>query len=247
MGRSKLTPWPGIFSAAGLGLVALALSAGQCRASLLAFTFDPNGPDVTGSSGSLSYDANTGEFQSTLIPSVYYSASVPGPSQMLTLTGSPSLSLDLFVNPDGTFQANGAGFELLGSMLIGSTTISGVLLSGSVAGFGTDPAGPAPYEFDGLLDITGGQLTQPAPLIGGGTLPIQFPSGSVGAFDLQAEDVVSGILGDFLHSYSADRVEGEAGAVVPEPSTWTLLAAGLTMLLLARGAGGRGLKCRKMR
>jgi hypothetical protein len=237
MMRNKLAHWRGILSAAGLGLLALMFSAGQCGAGLLTIPFDPNGPDVTGSGGSLTYNATTGELQGTLTPAFYSSNSLPGPNQILPLSGSPSLSIDLFVNPDGTFKGNGTGFELSGSLSVEGTTISGVLLSGSVSGFGADSAGPPPTEFDGLFTIDGGPLTQSRPLMGGGTLPTQFPIGSFGGFDLVAEDAISGILGDFQHDFSSGNVNDEAGLVVPEPSSWALTAAGLTMLLVLRGAG----------
>jgi hypothetical protein len=67
-------------------------------------------------------------------------------------------------------------------------------------------------------------------LSGGGTLFGGFPLGALGAFDLSAENVTGGILGDFSMDFSSDSVKDEEGLTIPEPSSWALALLGGTEL-----------------
>lgn len=136
MRRNISTGLAGIVCAAGLLLLGPDRPCyGQ---GLLPFTFDPNGPTFLGTNGSLSYDASTGEFQGTGLPLTLSSPLLPG-SGFVRFSGNPQLSFDLFVNPDGTFRRDGAGFDLTGTLSIGATNISGTLLSGDFTAFGAEP------------------------------------------------------------------------------------------------------------
>ena len=97
-------------------------------------------------------------------------------------------------------------------------------MTGTVNAFGSAGSGPAPWEFDGLFNFTGGALTQSSiPLSGGGTFSDLFTVGETGGFDLVVEQQVSGILGDFLADFSGNTLKGPVvGVSVPEPSTATL-------------------------
>ena len=206
----------------------LLLWPGQSPAGLLTLNFDPNGPSIAAENGALSYNHTTGDFQSTATPLTYSSSNLPG--SPFLFSGSPQLSIDLFVNTDGTFRQNGAGFDLIGTLSIGGSPISGTLLKGDITAFGAGPAGPPPVAFDALFTITGGALT--------GISPTQFQIGEAGGIELTAESTVSGILGDFFVSFSGSSVKDIAGAIVPEPSALTLTATGFGLLLLFWFLGG---------
>jgi len=105
-------------------------------------------------------------------------------------------------------------------------------LTGTINAFGTAPAGPPSWEFDGLMSITGGALTQASiPLSGGGTFTNLYQVGGTGGFDLDVEQQVSGILGDFLSSFSGNTIKQIATAgTIPEPATATLGFLALTTI-----------------
>jgi hypothetical protein len=182
-------------------------------------------------SGTLSYDAGTGEFQSQTIPAVLGAASLPGMLALFDLTGSTTI--DLFVNPDGSFNRNGSGLSISGGTLSLSdgTVVSGPFLTGTITDFGADPPGPATRNFDGLFQVSGGSLTAPIALVGGGSLPALFTVGQIAGFLVSAEDTTSGTLGDFTSSFSSDSVKDEVGALVPEPSSLSLGLGGTGLLL----------------
>jgi hypothetical protein len=197
--------------------------ARPCRADLLGLPFDPNGPSVLATNGSLSYTAATGEFSSTAVPLAYSSPTLPGGGFVRFSGGAETI--DLFVDPDGTFRGDGSGMQLKGTLSIGGTSISGTLLSGDITAFGADSAGPPTWASNELFTVTGGLLTAPILLNNGEILPSQFTVGSlVGAIEF-AENVKSGTLGDFTHDFRSGNVKDTDGLVmVPEPGTaWPFL------------------------
>ena len=230
MRRNISTGLAGIVCAAGLLLLG---PDRPCDADLLNFQFDPNGPTILATNGSLSYDASTGEFQGTSLPLTLTSPLLPG-SGFVRFSGDPQLSFDLFVNPDGTFQKDPDGFNLTGTLSIGGTNISGTLLSGDFTAFGADPAGPPTWVANALVDTTGGLLTQPTLLADGTTLPTLFPAGGAPlGIDFFVENVTSGTLGDFTESFSSGKVKVQGGpTLVPEPPSWAIAAIGLVVLSL---------------
>lgn len=230
---------PGVLLAA-----LLSLAAPDARAGSLNFNFDPNGPSLFAGSGTLSYNAATGEFQSTTTPLFYSSSKLSG--SPFFFSNSQQLGIDLFVNSNGSFNKNGTGIDLSGTLTIGGTAISGTLLTGTVTAFGADPAGPPSLTFDVLFTVTGGLLTMP-----NGSVPTQFTSGEAVGIELMAEDVTSGTLGNFGANFASDSVRGSAGALVvpvPEPSALALTAASaFGMLILVSGFRRPALKAGKQK
>jgi hypothetical protein len=125
----------------------------------------------------------------------------------------------------------------------GSNDVSGTLVTGTVRAFGAAPAGPAPWEFNGLFSFDGGLLTQASiPLSGGGSFSDLFNVGQTGGFDLVVEQQISGILGDFAADFSGSTIKGPVvGVTVPEPATAILGLIALSTL------AGRGLTARLAR
>jgi hypothetical protein len=231
--RNASLRWP---LAAGLLLL---LITPICRASgPLNIDFDPNAPIILSIGGTLSYDAGSGKFHSESDALTYNSNNVPNGFATFTGTNPPNkVIIDLNVNPDGSFNSNGTGIVITGSLDLdgdGTVDVSGgksnPLLFGSITNFGSDPAGPPTVTFQGLFSIDGGQLTQDIPLSGGGSVFGGFPKGGIGAFILFAENVTSGTLGDFSSSFSSNSVKDNEGVFIPEPATAALGLVGAAML-----------------
>lgn len=192
------------------------------RAGLLPVAFQSGSPIVSGSHGDLSYNAATGEFNTTLnSSSLVFAAPFVQPNGFTHFKGS--LSIDFFVNNKGQFVANGSGLELNGTVTINGATFTGTLLTGTITDFGSQAAGPPSRSFDGFFDITGGALTTTQPGNGGQPVFGGFPSGETGGFILVAEKTTSGILGDFAQNFTSNSVKSAVGMVSPEPSSLTLL------------------------
>ena len=81
-----------------------------CRGDLLNFQLDPNGPTIQAATGSLNYDASTGEFSGSAVPLTLSSPLLPG-SGVATFSSDSVLSFDFFVNSDGTFRSDPDGFN----------------------------------------------------------------------------------------------------------------------------------------
>jgi hypothetical protein len=228
MGRTTSTRLAGIVCAAGLLLLG---PARLCHGgSLLNFQLDPNSPVISGFNGSLRYNATTGELVAIVDPLIFTSPNPPGGGYARFRGGTETI--DLFVNPDGTFRRDGTGMQLNGSLSIGGTIISGTLLTGEITAFGADPPGSLPFTANLLFKPEGGLLTQPIPLAGGGILPIQFPlGGAEGGIDLFAEKRIRGVPGDFTRDFDLSKLKKLEGlTLVPEPASWVLGTIGLVVL-----------------
>jgi hypothetical protein len=219
---------------AGLALafvVQFLLAPSACRAEfLLPITFQPRDPIVSGSNGSLSYNATTDDFKMTLSgPSLEYAAPFVK-TRGFSFISSGNLTIDLSVDNSGNFVANGTGLTLTGTVSINGATFSGTLLTGTITDFGAQPKGPPSFSFDGYYTVTGGALTQTK--IGTGGTPVfgGFSVGQWGGFILDAENVSGGTLGDFSHNFSSSSVKPEVGILLPEPSTLVLLSTGVVVL-----------------
>jgi hypothetical protein len=242
MRASHTLGWSGLALVIGLhGL----LAPPPCLAGpLLQFDFVPGAPVIFSESldpgDELTYDASTHVLRADLTPNIYTSADV-----FLGSFSSGRTTLDLKVDNNGDFEANGAGLRVIGALdldLDGTDDVSGdptaPLLFGPITAFGADPAGPPTRSFNGLFDIRGGKLTQAITLSGGGTVSGGFPVGrQTGGFLLSAEDVTGGIQGNFAQGFSASSVKGVIGVVTPEPG-------GLILALVAAAtlAGSRRLR-----
>ncbi len=219
------------------GLIRLALAVGalalvpaaECQADLLQFTFDPNQPLILATDGSVTYDRTSGDFNVQATGLYFLTSTVFAP-----ITGSDLATLDMTVDPSGNLVGTGS-LTVTGAIDIDGDGTNDVnestLLTGTITALGTATAGPAPWEFDGLMNFTGGTLTQSIPLSGGGTFTNLFSSGEVGAFDLVVEQQVSGILGDFSSSFSGNTIKQfPAGVPTPEPDTATLAVLALATI-----------------
>jgi hypothetical protein len=229
--RRRLGPRATAVTAVALG-VGLLLAPSTCRADfLLPLNFQPGGPIVSGSNGSLTYDATTHDFHATLSSSsLIYAAPFVTPSGFVLITGG-TLTMDLTVDNNGAFVANGTGLKLTGSVTINGADFTGTLLTGVITAFGAQDAGPPTREFNGYITISGGALTQTKPGTGGKSVFGGFPVGQPGGFRLIAEDVTSGTLGNFVQNFSSDSVKPEVGVLVPEPSTLVLWLTGAVVLV----------------
>ena len=202
------------------------------RAATLPIVLDPNGPTIDSAypDGTLSYDRGTGNFHSDSVP---LSITRIDPF-VFGQFSSGNVSIDLFVDTSGNFVSNGSGFVLTGGVDLdgdGTDDATGTLLTGTITGFGADPAGPPTVAFNGTFVITGGSFTQPIPLSGGGTQDPLFNVGDIGGFFLFAESVTSGTLGDFSASFSSDSGKDLEGPVLPAPPGAVLALIGAGMLL----------------
>lgn len=206
----------------------LAEEPARCRADLFPFTFVPGGPSVIDINGTLTYDATSGHFQDASTASTL-NASYILPRGFAPIS-SGTVNIDLFVNQNGQFVSGGAGFTLLGSVTINGNMISGLtaadpLLQGSITTFGADLPGPPTRSFNGLFTVRGGALTKAG--TGQSGSPV-FSLGSLGGFLLSAENVTSGILGNFTQNFSSSSVKSTDGsAMVPEPGALTLALVAL--------------------
>ena len=250
---SRLIP---LRPAAAIALATILLLAGpgrSCRAGLLPITFEPGGPTVSGANGSLTYNASTDVFHASVVEPandpnfnslIFVPAGQPGNLVFLDpFNGTASLTIDLKVDNNGNFLANGAGVTLIGGLDIdgdGRDDASGTLLTGTITAFGAGAAAPPTVPFNGLFTVTGGLLSAPITLSSGGTLPTQFAVGSLAGFTLEAENVTSGILGNFSQNFSSTLVKPGIG-LIPEPGSLTLALSAIATL--GGFAGLRG--CRK--
>jgi hypothetical protein len=187
------------------GQLPLLLWTPACRAELLPITL--SFLVVTNINGTLTYNAATVDFHSESLPIVITSPDYPGGLGTFINDSIPNQTvIDLFVNQNGLFTGNGT-IQMFGSVAFNDDSTAdatGLLLSGTITAFGSEPPGPPTRDFNGLFTITGGALTQDVPLSGGGTVFGGFPVGGTGGFLLSAENVTSGTLGNFTADFSSD-------------------------------------------
>jgi hypothetical protein len=231
----------------------------------LGINFTTNGPGIDALSGTLSYTSGTQDFQATttdpnaltLITPAYSTPSNPNfpTAGFFYATPGPAtaLSFDLHADASGKLVAGGTGFSLVGAVDIDGdglvdpkgTTTSMTLLTGNITAFGTNGPGPPTVTFNGLFQVTGGILTAPMTLSNNDHIAALFPIGTVLGFTLAAENVTSGILGDFRSSFASSMVKPYGGAFVPEPGGLVLvlsgaIAGGGYLLVRGRFAAARG-------
>jgi hypothetical protein len=209
------------------------LPLGQCSA----------GPVILATDGSVTYDASTEALSVQATGLFFLSNYLPFGNPQVPITDDGA-TLSLTVNSSGQIVGTGT-IAMNGAIDFdqdGTNDVSGSLLTGSITAFSSAGAGPAPWDFNGLFNITGGLLTQASiPLSGGGVFTDLYQVGALAQFNLEIEQQVSGILGDFLADFSGVTVKGLV-ASVPEPGTLTL---SLIVLMPAaiyarlRGRGGR--------
>jgi hypothetical protein len=207
-------------------IVQFLLAPSLCRAGpLLPVELQQDAPMVSGSNGSLTYAAATGDFHAALTgSSLVYAAPSVTPRGFAPFSGS--LTMDMIVDHNGNFVSNGSGMVLTGSVTINGAVFTGTLLTAKVTAFGADDAGPPNRTFDGLFEITGGALTTTQPGTGGQDVFGGFSVGSTGGFSLFAENVTGGTLGDFTQNFASTGNKPLIGVLTPEPSTLVLALTG---------------------
>jgi hypothetical protein len=221
-----------------IGAVLSMASAVECRAGgLRSFGFDENRPLIIATDGSVTYTQSTGDLSVQATGLFFLSNNLPNGNTQVPITND-SAAISLKVDSSGNLVGTGS-LSLAGAIDFdqdGANDVSGTLVTGTVNAFGAGPAGPAPWEFNGLFIFDGGLLTQSSiPLSGGGTFTDLFRVAETGGFDLVIEQQLSGILGDFAADFSGSTTKGiVVGVAVPEPAT-----APLGLIALATLAGWR--------
>ena len=208
-----------------LGLIA----PSECRADpLLQFDPDPNQPLILGINNTLTYTKSSGMFHAEALPISYTSPVAPD-----GFFSSGLMTVDLKVNQNGSLVSGGTGVTLTGSLDVnndGTDDVSGNLLTGVITAFGSDLPGPPSRLFNGFFQVTGGALTGSIPLSGGGSIFGGFNIGAGNAFIVTAENVNSGILGDFQADFSSNNGKLEFLGVVPEPGSLSLSLIAVVMI-----------------
>jgi hypothetical protein len=187
---------------------------------------------ILATDGSVSYDQGTGNFSVTATGLFLVSNGLPMGAPQVPIDGG-SADLSLTVDQNGKLVSPGT-LSVTGAIDFdqdGTNDVSGTLVSATVNSFSPSGAGPAPWSFLGVFTFGGGGLTQSSiPLSGGGSFTDTFLLGGDGTFNLVVESQVSGILGDFLQSFSGSTVKGLPVSPVPEPASSSLLIAGAAMV-----------------
>jgi hypothetical protein len=206
------------------------------RADLIPFTVQPNTPEVMGVGGSLSYDATTDVFHAQMTTSALMALVAPYANGGFAFIDNGTSSVDLKVNNNGAF-AGGGMVKITGAIDIDGDgtpdvvgTASDPLLFGAITSFGADPAGPPTRSFDGFFNIQGGELTQMIALSGGGSVQGGYSDGGQAVFLLSAENVDSGILGNFQQSFSSSSVKTFFPIPTPEPASLIVAMIGAASL-----------------
>ena len=210
---------------AGLALVFLASAATSARADLLTPPGGQSYPDIAGGiSGSQSYSydpvSRTGLFQVTTSP--YALLTGPSSSQDFivnpTTGGDRAQTLSLTLNSHGQLVAGGTNsFSITGSVDIGGTTYSGVLLQATASSFGTSNGTDA--AFNVKMNVIGGLLKD--------------SFGPVAFLELHSLPTPS-FNGTFAHGFASTLIcsnvvgyESITPTPSPEPTAlWVLIAAG---------------------
>jgi hypothetical protein len=194
----------------------------------LATTAPARGSMILATDGSVSYDQGTGNFDVTATGLFLLSNNLPLGASQVPIDGG-SANLNLTVDQNGNLVSPGS-LTVTGAIDIdqdGKNDVSGSLVTATVNSFSPSGAGPAPWSFQGAFKFDGGGLTMSSiPLSGGGSFADTFLLGGDGTFNLVIESQVSGILGNFLQSFSGSTVKGLPVSPVPEPASSSLLLAG---------------------
>jgi hypothetical protein len=242
--HKTMRSWYPLARLALVGSLAISYASESRAGGLIPINFDQNRPFILATDGSVAYDASTGDFNVQATGNFFLSNNLPNGLTQVPVDGGTAV-IDLTLDHNGNLLGPGS-IALNGGIDFdqdGTDDVTGSLVKGSVTAFGAAAAGPSPWEFDGLFNVTGGGLTQSSiPLSGGGTFTDLFKVGETGGFDLVIEQQVSGILGDFLTDFSGNTVKGiVVGVSVPEPSTATL------QIIALASVAGTGLLSRRGR
>jgi hypothetical protein len=150
----------------------------------------------------MTYNAATMELEGSAQALTICSPSFGG-SGVVRLSRDSQISYDLNVGHDSSFLGNGGGFELTGTASLNGTTLSGILLQGTITNFGAEPPTPGTWESNFEIAPTGGLLSRSYTGADGTTQSAPFPEGGPNlGMEVFAEQTTSGTPGDFSVSFS---------------------------------------------
>jgi hypothetical protein len=196
-----------LFSAALLLIASMPRAASATPLNLVL----PQAPDILSQFVDLAYDADTDFLSASGI--ALQLLIVPGDARDI-LDGT----FEIGFQTDGSSVVGGAGDDLRITGDIPSLGVSGTLLTGRIAEFGSSAIGPGVFEF--LFSVTGGALADSffLPGIAGVILGAGPGSTFTGSFDVDFST-------QGMQTGSADT------APIPEPTTLVLLGAGVAGLV----------------
>ena len=162
----------------------------------------------------IQFDAGTGAFLASGNPLSVQFPAILGTSPV---SGVRGISIDLSIDASGIASSgNGShDFMLWGDVSDGVTNYSGLLLTGSLLGFGYLDVTATIDVFDFLFEVTGGSLAG------------LFGNDHIGMLMIAEASTFSGI---FTQDFTSGRIRGTAGLVAnPIPTPGTLWLAGLAL------------------
>lgn len=198
-------------------LLGTALLVGSLAAQASLLGLDLNEPTAQYNSlagQGIQFDAGTGAFLASGNP---LSVQFPGIIGASPVSGAHGISIDLTIDASG-MASSGTGshdFMLWGDVNDGSTDHTGLLLSGSLLGFGFQDVTATTDVFDFLFEVTGGSLAS------------QFGNDHVGVLMIAQS---STFAGSFVQDFTSGRIRGTVSLVAnPVPAPGTLWLAGLAL------------------
>jgi hypothetical protein len=165
--------------------------------------------------GSTTYNATSNQFSVDATPlALLVSGNPPA-----TITGTEDFLINITVDESGTLTGGSPGNDLIVSGDVtapGIGSVSGVLLTGEITGFGFQDSGGTTDYYDFSFRLTGGLL---APLY----------TGALG-LGVELTSEFSDFTGDFLVDFGGEA-KGTLGALVPIPPAVWLFGSGLLGLV----------------
>ena len=189
-------------SVTGLSLLAALAVPGAASAALLGNTLDL--PLISyDNQGTTAYDAANDSFSVDASPTALLAPSNPPVVIDADASGARDFDINIRVDASGTLIGGVPGDDLVvtGEVTVpGMGTVSGVLLTGEITGFGYQDSGGPTDSFDFSFVVTGGALAY------------LYPGGAVGV-TLSSES--STFIGDFSVDFGGEA-KGTLGGITPD-------------------------------
>jgi hypothetical protein len=179
----------------------------------------------------MTYDAATMELAGSAQALTIDSPSFGG-SGVVRLSSNSQINYDFRVGHDSSFLGDGTGFELTGTASLNGTTLSGILLRGTITNFGAAPPTPGTWESNLEIAPTGGLLSQPYTGANAITQSALFPEGGPNlGMEVYAEKTTGGTPGDFSLSFSdaSDKFVFDTLSIA-EPSSGVIAVIAMVIL-----------------